>query len=81
MKEFHVYYIDGNARLFEAENIIALRWYLYNEDKNQDLIDCIAWETGDPKYQPSITLWEEDWVTCKRRHKGVMPGCFWTDWE
>ncbi len=81
MKEYHVYYSNSNVRKFEAENIDSLRYYLCCENRDLEYIETIAWETGDPTYEPSVTLWEEDWETGEQRHRGITPGCFWTDWE
>ena len=81
MKEYHVYYSNEQVRTFYMENIDALRYYLCCENRDLEYIERIGWETGDPNYLPSITLWEEDWETGRRRHSGITPGCFWTDWE
>lgn len=43
--------------------------------------DCLVrqWETGEDPI--SRTIWQEDLATGKIRNRGVMPGCFWTDWR
>ena len=74
--EYHVYYSNGNVRMFDAENIDSLRYYLCCENRDLEYIECIGWETGDP-----ATLWEEDWETGRHRHSLNASASKWTDWE